>query len=369
MAAENLAAALAGAYPELAAVRAAAEDPVYVVGGAVRDLLLERGRADLDIVVEGDALALATRLGAAPVSHERFATARVLLDGHRLDIASARSESYPQPGALPVVAAATSIEQDLGRRDFSINAMAIALDEESCLLDPHRGRDDLRAGLLRVLHRDSFRDDPTRAIRAARYATRFGFSLAPETAALLRASDLGSVSADRRRAELKRLAAEATGPEGLALLVEWGLIEPRAGGLELATRVAQLLLTPPWSDLVPRAEALLRGALGPVGGEVELLASQPQRPSQAVDLAARHDPVELALARAMGAEWLDRYLAEWRTAALEIDGSDLVAAGVPEGPAVGAGLRAARRRRLDDDLTDRAAQLAVALDAARAGEL
>src|SRR3954452_23316032 len=110
---EDLSGRLDAAYPELAAIREAAEAPVYVVGGAVRDLLLGRGRADLDLVVEGDAAALASRLGADAVSHERFATAKVRLDGHEIDIASARTESYPQPGSLPVVEPAARVEADL----------------------------------------------------------------------------------------------------------------------------------------------------------------------------------------------------------------------------------------------------------------
>src|SRR4051812_6076688 len=94
---ENLAEALRSAYPELDAVRRAGSEPVYVVGGAVRDLLLGRGRADLDLVVEGDAAALAAELGAEPISHERFATAKVVVDGHQVDIAGARTETYPEP--------------------------------------------------------------------------------------------------------------------------------------------------------------------------------------------------------------------------------------------------------------------------------
>src|SRR5882672_5045583 len=113
---ESLAEALQDAYPELDALRAAATEPLYLVGGAVRDLLLGHGRADIDIVVEGDATSLAARLGAEPIQHERFATAKVQLDGHQVDIASSRSESYPHPGALPVVAPAAPIEADLGRR-------------------------------------------------------------------------------------------------------------------------------------------------------------------------------------------------------------------------------------------------------------
>ncbi len=362
---EDLAGALRRAYPELDAIRAVSAEPVYVVGGAVRDLLLGRGRADLDVVVEGDAAALASKLGAEPVSHERFATAKVVVDGHELDIAGARTESYPYPGALPEVAPAAGIEADLGRRDFTVNAMAIPLRGEARLIDPHGGRADLEAGLLRVLHPGSFADDPTRAIRAARYAARFGFALEPETAALLRATELGTVSSERRRAELLRLASEATAVPGLGLLVEWGLLAPREGGVELAARVEELLATPLWADEAPRPEALLAAVAGPPGSEIALAVAAPKRPSDAVELARGHDPVALALARALGTEWLDDYVARWRTVELEIDGADLIAAGVPQGPALGRGLRAARRAKLDGEISSRDQELATALAAAR----
>jgi tRNA nucleotidyltransferase (CCA-adding enzyme) len=363
---ENLAEALWSAYPELRALPEASAAPVYLVGGAVRDLLLGRGRADIDVVVEGDAAALAARLGAEPVEHERFATAKVNLDGHEIDIASARTESYPHPGALPEVAPAATIEADLGRRDFTINAMAIPLGGRAELLDPHGGRADLERGQLRVLHERSFIDDPTRAIRAARYAARFGFELEAATADLLRATDLDAVSAERRRAELLRLGAEATAPRGFSLLAEWGLVEPREAGLDLAAGVGELLASPAWSEIAPRAPAVLAAALGPVGGEWELAAAAPARPSQGVELARGHDPIELLLARALGAEWLDDYMANWRSVELEIDGSDLIAAGVPQGPALGRGLQAALRAKLDGELAGREQELAAALAAARA---
>jgi tRNA nucleotidyltransferase (CCA-adding enzyme) len=363
---EDLSGRLDSAYPELAAIRAAAEAPVYVVGGAVRDLLLGRGRADLDLVVEGDAAEFAAALGAEPREHERFGTAKVVVDGQEVDVAGARAETYAAPGALPDVSPAAGIEDDLGRRDFTINAMAIPLRGEARLIDPNDGRADLEAGLLRVLHRRSFVDDPTRAIRAARYAARFGFELEPETAELLRATDLETVSADRRRAELLRLAAEDSGPQGLALLGEWSLVEPREGGFELAARVAQLLAAPLWSELAPRPQAVLSAALGPVGGEYALAAARPERPSRAVELARGHDPVELALARALGAEWLDDYVGRWRAVELEIDGADLIAAGVPPGPALGRGLATALRAKLDGEAAGREGELAAALAAARA---
>jgi tRNA nucleotidyltransferase (CCA-adding enzyme) len=366
---DDLAEVLRGAHPELDAVRAAAGDePVYLVGGAVRDLLLGRERADVDLVVVGDAGALAARLGAEAKEHERFATAKVELDGHEIDIATARTETYSQPGALPEVAPAGSIEDDLGRRDFTINAIALPLRGDPRPIDPHGGRADLEAGLLRILHPASFVDDPTRALRAARYAARFGFRLEAETEKLLRQADLDTVSADRRQAELLRLAAEPEAARGFALLAEWGLVELREGGVGLARRVIELTKTPPWRDLASREEAVLAAAIGPAGAEGELATTHPQKPSLAVDLAARRDPVELVLARALGAEWLDRYLLEWRSVALEIDGEDLKAAGVPQGVAIGRGLKEALIRKLDGEISGREQELEVAVAAARSGE-
>jgi tRNA nucleotidyltransferase (CCA-adding enzyme) len=362
---EDLAAALASAYPELAAVReGAGGEAIYLVGGAVRDLLLGRGRADIDLVVEGDAGALAARLGGEVVEHERFSTAKVALDGHEVDLAGARTETYARPGALPDVEPA-SLADDLARRDFTINAMAIPLQGAPRLIDPHQGRTDLAEGVLRVLHPRSFVDDPTRALRAARYASRFRFELEEGTARLLAATDLGAVSADRREAELLRLAAEPEAVRGFGLTVEWGLVGPRAGGVELAARVAALLESPPWSEVAERRRALLAAALGSPGAEVELAATDPQRPSEAVELARGRTPVELVLARALGAEWLDRYLSEWRAVVLEIDGGDLIAAGVAQGPALGRGLQEALRRKLDGEIGGREQELAVALGAAR----
>jgi tRNA nucleotidyltransferase (CCA-adding enzyme) len=365
---ENLAEALGSAYPELDAVRAAAEQPVYVVGGAVRDLLLGRDRTDLDLVVVGDAAALAARLGADAVSHERFATAKVVLAGHELDLASARTESYPHPGALPVVTPAAAIEEDLGRRDFTINAMAIPLLGQASLIDPGAGQVDLDAGLLRVLHRGSFVDDPTRAIRAARYGARFGFEPEPETAGLLQEADLGTVSVERRQAELLRAGGEATAPRALALLGEWGLVELRPEGVELAERVDALLSEPPWSEFATdRAKALLAAAFGPPAGATELAAARPRRPSEAVELAGARGAVDVALARALGGWWLDDYLREWRQVSLEIDGSDLLAAGIPQGPALGRGLAVALAAKLDGEIAGRDEELARAVEAARAG--
>lgn len=363
---ENLADALESNHPELAAVREVAGGrPVYLVGGAVRDLLLGNGRVDIDLVVEGDATALATRLGGEVIEHERFATATAHLEGHDIDIATARAESYPHPGALPEVEPTAGIAADLARRDFTVNAMAIPLRRDPELIDPHRGREDLEAGLLRVLHPRSFEDDPTRALRAARYAARFGFSLERETEELLGQTELSTVSADRREAELLRLAGETEAVAGFALLAKWGLLQPRENGLELAGRVAGLLAEHPWAGMAKRDRAILIAVLGPWGEAERLATAHPGRPSEAVPLARGASAVELALARSMGAEWLDRYLLEWRDLSLDIDGEDLIAAGVPQGPDVGRGLTAALDRKLDGEISGREEELAVALAAAR----
>jgi tRNA nucleotidyltransferase (CCA-adding enzyme) len=363
---EDLAGALGGAYPELAVVHdVAGGKSVYLVGGAVRDLLLGQGRTDIDLVVEGDATALATRLGGEVVEHERFATAKAHLGEHEVDIATARAESYPHPGALPVVEPTAGIAADLARRDFTINAMAIPLRRDPELIDPHRGRADLEAGLLRALHARSFEDDPTRALRAARYAARFGFELEHETAELLAEADLSTVSVDRRDAELLRLAGEPGSPRGFALLAEWGLMDLRENGVELAGRVASLLAEPPWKEMARRDRAVLAAALGHWGEAEKLAAARPERPSEGVRLARGVSPIELVLARAMGAEWLDSYICEWRDVKLQIDGADLIAAGIPQGPDIGRGLGEALRRKLDGEVSGREQELEVALAKAR----
>ena len=348
---EELAEALDAAYPELADVAAAAPDPVYLVGGAVRDLLLGRGRADIDLVVEGDPAALAAALGAEVVeSHSRFGTLKVLFGEEELDLAAARRERYRRPGALPEVELGAPIRVDLARRDFTVNAMAVPLGETRRLIDPYDGQADLEAGVLRAIHSGSFVDDPTRAIRAARYAARFGLAIEPETRDWLLATDLGTITPERRWSELRKLAAEENATRGLELLAGWGLVEPRPGGesFALARDVNRLMAAPPWSEEADRAEAILAAALGPAPDYEDLVNANPSLPSEGVRAARGRDPIELVLARAAGATWLDDWLA-WREVTFDITGADLTAAGL-SGPAVGRGLdsrphRQARRRR------------------------
>jgi tRNA nucleotidyltransferase (CCA-adding enzyme) len=367
---------LVAALPGLDRIRAAVGGlPVYLVGGAVRDLLLGRDRTDVDVVVEGDAATVAARLGGETISHERFATAKVTLDGLEFDLASARAESYAHPGALPDVRQA-GLEEDLARRDFTINAMAVPLHREPELIDPHGGRDDLVRGVIRVLHPGSFVDDPTRALRAARYAARFGFTVDPDTESLAREADLSTVSEDRAEAELVRLSAEPDARAGFELLDVWGLLRPPEGSGPLIDAVAELLSRPPWEGVADRALTVHAAATGRAPGAAgrlrdllgsarELASASPGRPSEAVELARGRGGIELALARAMDAEWLDRYISEWRDVGLEITGEDLLEAGIPEGPELGRGLDAALRRKLDGEISSREEELCTALDAAR----
>jgi tRNA nucleotidyltransferase (CCA-adding enzyme) len=346
----------------------AARTPAYLVGGAVRDLLLGLGGTDLDVAIEGDAESLSDLAGFELEREGQFLTGRLRAGDVDIDVARARAESYPSPGALPEVRPA-AIADDLARRDFTVNAMAFPLSGDGELLDPHGGLDDLRAGRLRVLHEGSFVDDPTRALRAARYAARFGFELEPETQRLLLEADLETVSEDRVQNDLARIAGEPDPAAALRRILDWGLmptLDPDAP--KRVAEVMGLAASEPWSGWAERELAVALAITRPLPQIRELAAATPERPSEVAHLAMPWDAAQLLVARALGAEWLDRYAAEWRHVALEITGEDLLAAGIPEGPAIGRGLEAALSGKLDGELSGRDQELDVALAAAR-GEL
>ncbi len=204
------------------------ERGVWVVGGAVRDLLLGTDPRELDLVVEGDAVPVARRaaqrLGGEVVVHERFGTATVR-DAVVFDLASARRERYPRPGALPEVELGAPLEDDLARRDFTVNTLALRLGD-GARTGWLGAEEDLAGRLLRVLHDKSFRDDPTRLLRLARYAARLGFEAEPWTGALAAAAVTGgavaTVTGERMGAELRLLAREPQ-PAALVELERWGL--------------------------------------------------------------------------------------------------------------------------------------------------
>ena len=165
----------------------------YLVGGSVRDLLRGEENLDLDIVIEGDGIAFARvlgeKLGAKVRTHQKFATAQIFVDSLKLDVATARTEYYESPAALPKVET-SSIKKDLYRRDFTINTLAVKLNSRDfgVLIDFFGGQRDLREKAIRVLHNLSFVEDPTRAFRAVRFAERFGFKISRHTENLIKST-------------------------------------------------------------------------------------------------------------------------------------------------------------------------------------
>src|SRR5215207_4479269 len=218
-------AARVGALPAAALLLDVLPD-AWVVGGAVRDLLLGGAPEDLDVVIEGDAVgaarSLAEALGGSLTVHDRFGTATVVAAGHVYDLATARAETYAAPGALPDVRPGT-LEEDLLRRDFTVNAVAVASDGRVAAAPG--AFEDLDARVLRVLHAGSFVDDPTRLLRLVRYATRLGFAPHPDTAALaesaLASGALATVTPTRVGSELRLLLREPSAVPALAWVAAW----------------------------------------------------------------------------------------------------------------------------------------------------
>ncbi len=394
------------------------EDGLWLVGGAVRDLLLGGDPKDLDVLVESDALAaanrMAARLGGEVEATGRFDTATVRAPEVAFDLARARTETYPRPGALPEVAPAT-LEEDLPRRDFTVNALAGALAGQRLgeLRAPPGALDDLRAGILRVFHPSSFRDDPTRLLRLARLAGRLGFEPDARTAALAReaigAGALQTVSGPRLGAELRLLARDPAALAGSRWAQQndvLAALHPSLAFDEALCARALALLPSPLVLLASIARGFERGELrswldrlGFEAGDRDAIAAAAlDPPALAVELAAARRPSEIAaaargrpdagvaLAGALGAEsgasptrpstpavaptdalgaegaarrWLERL----RHVRLEIGGSDLIAAGVPEGPAIGRGLDIALRAKLDGEAHGRDDELRAALSA------
>jgi tRNA nucleotidyltransferase (CCA-adding enzyme) len=381
---------------------------VYLVGGAVRDLLLGARSIDVDVAVEGDAVAFARALARAlhgrATVHERFATASIRHPGGRIDVTTARTELYDAPGALPAVRRAT-IEDDLHRRDFTINAMAVSLRTADFgrLVDPFGGRRDLERGLVRVLHGLSFVDDPTRLFRAARYASRLRFGVEGHTLGLARACVrmglVGRLSGHRVADELALLLGERDGLEGVGLLDELGVLAALHPGItgdaetrSLASRIDDLRAehTPELPVWRPRLAVLCRHLapddLSAWLSSIELRRRDAARiadacaaarvlpdalgaartPAEAFRVASAHDPDGVLLALATcppgrAHDWLVRYLRELRHVRPAITGADLAALGLPESPRVGDVLRELHRRKLNGELATRDDEL----DAAR----
>jgi tRNA nucleotidyltransferase (CCA-adding enzyme) len=365
-----------GADVVLAAV--AGEPGVHVVGGAVRDALRGQVPRELDLVVEGDAVAVARRaaerVGGKLTAHERFGTATITADGFSFDLASSRRERYPRPGALPEVELGATLSEDLARRDFTVNAIAVSLADGALTAWPG-AREDLDAGVLRVLHDRSFIDDPTRMLRLVRYAARLDFAPDPATEALIDPALFATVTGDRLGNELRLLLNEPR--TALQLLERYGLgrallgdgfrvtwLAERAGtGLQalaacctqvpreaLAARLDQLGFSRHDRDVVAAAASgfeRLHGSLD--GSDADLWRLLRRERVETVQLlAAAGDP---------GARrWLDHV----RHRKLSITGDDLIGAGLTGG-AVGEALSRATVAMLDGRAPDRESQLRAAL--------
>lgn len=337
---------------------------LYAVGGPVRDWLLRRPNLDLDLTVEGSpdpiADAAARLLKGRVEAFGRFGTRRVVSKAKfRVDVATTRAESYPSPASLPVVEkTGVPIGLDLYRRDFTINALAVRLDDGShALTDPYGGLRDLKARVVRVLHRDSFRDDPTRVFRAARFMARFRFYPAPDLVdgakAALSSGCAAKLSPHRLLHELEAVLREKDPGPAFALLKAWGYLPLLHPDLAWSLRLP--------AGVEPRLAALAL-ALGPEKGRV-FVDSFPHAHHrrtllhEALALAfsdksprSAPDPLVFAAAR--------RFLPALPPAALKpcfLTGADLIAAGLEPGPRFHAVLDEAARLQRSGALKSRPA--------------
>ena len=381
---------------------------LYLVGGAVRDLLLGRPTEDLDLVVEGDAESLASiiakRLSGQVVSRSQFSTAKIKVDGVSLDLITARSEHYSRPGALPQIAHG-NMEDDLARRDFSINSMAFPLHTgaKGQLLDPFDGQADLQRGLIRVLHDKIFVDDATRIMRAVRYEQRLGFRLEDDTETLLRRDlpMLDTISGDRLRRELQlwlkeercveifvrgdqlgvtgaihpslagsgEVIKKATNPvgagfkpalwEGTRSLDEYvylGLLAYAMDTLEGERLIGRLRMPPRWAAVVRDTIALKH--------KLPRLSDASLSPSQLYEALAPSSTAAVqacALAAPSGEARrnLTLFLEKLRHIKPVLGGKDLIELGVPQGPDIGEMLARLRSARLDGAVTSRSEEVAL----------
>jgi tRNA nucleotidyltransferase (CCA-adding enzyme) len=381
--------------------------PTYLVGGVARDLLLGRPPGDLDLVVQaGDdaddsagprlARAMARRHGGDVTVHKAFGTAAWLVpDGEPIDFATARTETYSRPAALPTVAPAISILADLSRRDFTFNAMAIRVDGDPFgeVLDPYQGQDDLFARRVRVLHVQSLQDDPTRIFRAVRYEQRLSFDLADETLAQVPAAlaYVPALSGERVRHEFELIFGELRASPMLARLEGLGAlaaVHPALSwGQAQANRADSIPALPPeawrlagrmdsagiyWSLLLARVTpAEARAALqrlsvnrrvaeaAPAALALRLASKVPSEVVAQLDPLSTEAVVAAYVLRPEYRALLHRYLSEWRFICAEMTGDDLLALGLKPGPDFRRWLWGLRAARLDGAASDRDGELAL----------
>ncbi|MFC1919930.1 CCA tRNA nucleotidyltransferase, partial [Chloroflexota bacterium] len=362
---------------------------LFLVGGVVRDLLLDRKCLDLDIVVEGDAIGLVRGITCAletVVTHTHFRTATVKGKDFNLDFTTARRESYARPGALPRIQPG-SITDDLLRRDFSINAMAIHLSgkRRGKLLDPCGGIDDLDKGVVRVLHEGNFIDDATRILRAIRYEQRFGFQLEGSTERLLKRDIpyLNTISGDRLRHELDRTFHEEYPEKSITRAAEMGvltLLNPSLKGNGWIVEAFHQVRKHVQSPALPIYYALLLYRLNSLEleqviarlnlsralintlqdtiilrNQLELLTSRNLQASQVYSLLKGYSYRSIqanivACDDPVAQNWMRLFLDKLRYVRPSLKGDDLIRIGVASGPQLGELISRLRDARLDGKL-------------------
>jgi len=364
---------------------------LYLVGGAVRGLILRRAGLDIDLAVEGDAIELARAIATAPEDvtvHHRFNTACLKWGGHRIDLARSRQETYARPGALPAVRPGP-IENDLFRRDFTVNAMAVSLntDDWGHLIDCHGGYADLQNGQIRVLHHKSFIDDATRMWRAVRYEQRLDFHIERGTLALLKRDlpMLHTITSDRIRYELECVLLEAAPEKIFRRADELGLLRTWHPALEgdewlseTCTGLRQLNEEPPpeaylslltWRLSANQKEEfiaklrLTRHQTRAIRGSGAILArrgvlnSSATAPSAVYRLLHGLTDDVLTAGRAalphLAQQNIKKFVEEWRHIAPELTGEDLKRLGVGPGPDIKGLLEELRNLRLDGKVSTR----------------
>jgi len=222
----------------------------YLVGGCVRDWLLGKKSFDMDFVFdfypEDIAIKIAKIYKGEFRKFEKFLTIRIFFENRRIDFACFRKEKYPNPADLPIVSKAKDIKEDLKRRDFRINAIALSLNEKDLfeIIDPFNGVEDIKNGEINVLHKNSFRDDPTRIFRAIRFSSRFGWNLGKETFKLLKQAKekkyINLLSRERIRNEIIKILQEENSYNSFKILKELGLLDQIFYGIEISPDIDKI---------------------------------------------------------------------------------------------------------------------------------
>lgn len=382
-------------------------DGVYVVGGVVRDLILGRRPGDIDLSVVGDARvfaeALASRLGASSPVESQFLTYKIPTSSLRLegissiDVVNARTETYAGPAALPDITPA-GIEDDLKRRDFTVNSMGISLNNDGwgTLVDPMKGFGDIMRKRIKVHTYSSYELDPTRIFRTVRYAVRLGFSIDTYTTELISTSlkHIDRLSGARVRHEFELMLTEPKRVEILQRSEEMGLLSAISPGLRIGSKALQIMesqaesgvLSSDLSDLLAMAtfglnEAEARQTVDRFDGSaswsesitgnaelakhVAILDQDNLRPSEVAEILT---PIPLASVRAYivvgpplpRRDRLVDYIDRIRLVKPNLTGDDLLAIGIPQGPIIGQLIEVIRRAKLDGQVNSKQEELEFA---------